>query len=200
MSDELGKGRKTRERARAAAQELNDISRAQGDCYPGLPADYLPGRLEDLRRRGDIVRKYREVASELRQSLLNDMRSGRRRSAVIHFRSFADWCLGALFVAYPATRGELDRRSLPNDLAEKLDRIAAHWERPISPDELKKLRALVHDSSQAVHGSRKAAEAIDRWAANWAGGIEGACGLLMEGVEEADRCLNSHRKQTSRPG
>lgn len=110
---------------------------------PGLPADYLPRRLARLHRRGDIVREYKEVATELYASLVSDIRAGRKRAALVHFRPFADYCVNCLFVAYPATENELDRRKLPNGSIRAAKRIIDHWKIPVGGPGFKKLERYV---------------------------------------------------------
>lgn len=162
---------------------------------PGLPADYLPRRLARLHRRGDIVRKFKEVATELYDSLVSDIRAGRNRAALIHFRPFTDYCLNCLFVAYPATENELDQRKLPNDSIRAAKQIIEHWKIPVGLAAFKKLEGTYHDLSQAVHGSRKALEGFDQMRTDIIPSLEKLAEMMLGWVEEADRRLNGHRGQ-----
>jgi hypothetical protein len=160
---------------------------------PGLPQDYLAKRFARLDRRGDIVRKYKDVAKELYDSLVSDIRAGRRRAALVHFRPFADYCLNCLFEAYAASEDELDRRSLPKDAVKAAKRIIKHWEMAVDNKDIKKLRNTYHDLSQATHGTRKALESFERTRANVIPSVEKLAQMLLEWAEEADRRLNGHR-------
>jgi hypothetical protein len=162
---------------------------------PGLRPDYLAKRFARLHSRGDIVRKYKDVAEELYDSLVSDIRAGRKRSALVHFRPFADYCLNCLFVAYPASEMELDRSSTPKDAVEAAKRIIEHWEIPVNKEDIKKLRKTYGDLSQAVHGSKKALESFDRMRADLIPLVEKLAQMLLEWVTEADRRLNVHRSK-----
>jgi hypothetical protein len=161
---------------------------------PGLPADYLPTRLARLHRRGDVVRKYKGVATELYDSLVSDVRAGRKRAALVHFRPFADYCLNCLFVAYPASGNELDRRKVPKDLIVAAKRIIEHWKIPVNSASLKKLEGTYHDLSQDTHGSRKALESFEQMRADLIPSLQKLAGMMLGWVEEADRRLNGHRR------
>ncbi len=161
--------------------------------YPGLPADYIPKRLARLHKRGDVVRRYKEVATELYDSLISDIHSGRKRAAVAHFRAFADYCLNCLFVAYAASEDELNRTTLPTNLVEAFRRLLKHWRLPVADDHLRKLEKTYHDLSQAAHGTQQALKKLDRWAATQIAAIEEGCELLMDMVNQADLRLNGHR-------
>lgn len=162
---------------------------------PGLRADYLLTRLTDLQRRGDIVRRYKRVATELHDSLVSDIRAGRKRAVIVHFRSFADYCLNSLFVAYPASEPELDRRKMPKDLISAARRIIEHWKVPVDGADFKKLDGMYHDLSQAAHGTRKALESFQRTREDLIPSIEELAQMMLGWVEEADRRLNSHRSE-----
>lgn len=161
--------------------------------YPAISNLYLERRFAQLQRRGDLVREYKKTAVELRESLMADIRAGRKRSAVIHFRSFADYCLASLFVAYPASEEELDKKKSPQDLPEVAKRVIKHWDIPIPPEDLKKLQKLYHKLSRAAHGTIRAVKTLDTWAAAYLSNIEEACNLLIQLADEADSRLNSRR-------
>jgi hypothetical protein len=162
---------------------------------PGLPADYLPTRLARLHRRGDVVRKYKAVATELYDSLVSDIRAGRKRAALVHFRPFADYCLNCLFVAYPASEGELDGQSLPKNAARAARRIIEHWEMPVKNEDIKKLQNTYDDLSQAAHGTRKALESFEHMRPDLIPSLEKFAQMMLEWGEEADRRLNGHRRE-----
>jgi len=163
------------------------------NSYPWMPADCLARRFEMLERRGDVVRAYRELVNELRESMLADIRAERKRSALIHFRTFADYCLRCLFVAYAASEDELDRKSSPKNLIGVAERVITHWEMPVPPAAVKDLARLHAELSQATHGTPGAVKKVEKWAPKWIPDIEKACDLLVELVGEADFRLNGHR-------
>lgn len=160
---------------------------------PGLRADYLPTRLAKLHRRGDIVRKYKEVTAELYDSFVSDIRAGRRRSALIHFRSFMDYCLNCLFIAYPASEDDLERGSLPKNLVRSAQRTIEHWQIPINKADFKRLDSMYSDLSQAAHGARRAVESFKGMREDLIPSTEELAQMMLKWVEEADRRLNSHR-------
>ncbi len=123
--------------------------------------DYISRRLSRRHKRGDLVRKYKEIATELRNSLLSEISSGRNHAAVIHFRPFLDYCFNSLYVAYPASERELDRKRLPKDVVEAAIRTIKHWKLSVEQRELKTLRRRHGQLSQAVHGSQGALKKLD---------------------------------------
>ena len=157
---------------------------------PGFPGDYFAKRFA---RRGDAVRKYREVAEELHKSLISDIRSGRKRAALIHFRPFADYCLNCLFLAYAATEVELVRQKLPKNLVQDAKRIIGQWGIPVDNKDIKKLEKTYGDLSQAVHGSRGAVKGFEPLRADLIPSVQRWAEMLLQWVEEADRRLNGHR-------
>jgi len=165
-----------------------------------LPADYLPRRFARLHRRGDIVREYKDVATELYDSLVSDIRAGRKRAALVHFRPLADYCLNCLFVAYPASEDDLNRQSLPKNLVQAAKRILEHWKVPVDSGVLKKLEGTYHDLSQAAHGSRKALGSFERMRSDFIPLVDTLAQIMLEWVQEADRRLNGHRPGGTGPG
>ena len=166
------------------------------DEDPGLPrkrGDYVLKLVGRLHKRGDIVRKYKEVAKELYDSLVSDIRAGRWRAAIVHFRPFADYCLNCLFVAYSASEDELDRRSLPKDAVQAAKQIIKHWRIPVNDEDIKKLKKTYGDLSQAVHGTRRAVESFERLRTDLIPSVERLGEMLLGWVEEADRRLNGYR-------
>lgn len=161
--------------------------------YPGLPADYFPLRFGRLERRGDLVRAYKRVAAELRESLIAEISAGRKLSAVVLLRPFLDCCFACLFAAYPASEREIVKKSSPKNFVEAAKRIIEHWQLPIPAGEIAKLDESWKKLSQAVHVTPKAARKMERWSNEWTPAIPQWANLLMQLVEEADLRLNSHK-------
>lgn len=160
---------------------------------PGLPRDYFAKRWKRLDRRGDIVREYKEVAEELHASFVSDIRAGRKRAAVVHFRPFAEYCVNCLFVAYSSSEHELDRRSLPQNAFRTVKRVIQHWQIPVDNGDMKKLEKMYHDLSQTVHGRWEGLENFNSVCEDWIPSAEKVAQMLMKCAEEADRRLNGHR-------
>lgn len=162
---------------------------------PGLRPDYFAKRVARLHRRGDVVRKYKDIAKELHDSIAFDIREGRTRAALIHFRSFADYCLNCLFVAYAASEDDLGRGKTPADLVDAAKRVVDHWNIPVNSKDMRRLKKTYHDLSQAAHGTRKALESFERMRPDLIPSVQGLTGMLLGWVQEADRRLNGHRGQ-----
>lgn len=140
-----------------------------------------------------MVRRYRALVEELFESFESDIRSGRKRAALVHFRALADYCLNCLFVAYPASEDELDRRSVPKNAFRSARRIIEHWNIPVGNEGLKKLEDTYHELSQAAHGAGCAVESFERMRSDLVPSTEKLARMMLEWVGESDLRLNSHR-------
>ena len=70
--------------------------------YPAISNLYLERRFAQLQRRGDLVREYKKTAVELRESLMADIRAGRKRSQSFIFVLSLTTALKVFYGFYPS--------------------------------------------------------------------------------------------------